>query len=123
MSRETEFFRQMRPDMRWPRAEAGRDAAVHDNEELVEVMNLKADPQRIRSLTNRSGIFPAWHMNRTHWISVILDDILTDEQVMELIRENRRLVIRRKRVVRQSAAPGACRSSCTRRFCGNCKED
>ena len=64
----------------------------HDVEEIVEVANLKADPEEIPALTQEEGIFPAWHMNKKHWISVILDDTLPDERVMELIRSSRWLV-------------------------------
>ncbi|MBR2522363.1 MAG: MmcQ/YjbR family DNA-binding protein, partial [Coriobacteriales bacterium] len=31
------------------------------------------------------GIFPAYHMNRKHWITVVLDDTLADEEVARLI--------------------------------------
>ena len=61
---------------------------THDEEELVEAVNLKADPEAIPQLTKRSGIYPAYHMNKKHWISVILDDTLPDEDVMELIRQS-----------------------------------
>ena len=63
-----------------------------DPEEIAEVINLKADPEEIPYLTGLPGIFPAWHMNKKHWISALLDDTLTDERVAELIRESRRLV-------------------------------
>ena len=69
-----------------------RAKAGSDPEEIAEVINLKADPEEIPYLTGLPGIFPAWHMNKKHWISVLLDDTLTDERVMELIRESRRLV-------------------------------
>ena len=64
----------------------------HDAEEIVEVVNLKADPDVIPALVCRSGIYPAWHMNKKHWISVILDDTLFDDEVFELISESHRLV-------------------------------
>ncbi len=64
----------------------------HDEEEIVEVINLKADPEKIPALTKIPGVHPAWHMNKKHWISVILDDTLTDAQAFDLIRESYRLV-------------------------------
>lgn len=80
--------------LRAPEESAG---PARDREELVEVINLKGDPDRIPELTKTRGIYPAWHMNKTHWISVILDDTLTDDQVMELIRESHRLVTEKHR--------------------------
>ena len=68
----------------------GDDSARHDDE-IVEVVNLKADPDEMESLTSRDGIYPAYHMNKTHWISVVLDDTLDDSAVMELVRKSHRL--------------------------------
>ena len=59
-----------------------------DADEVVEVLNLKADPKEISDLVKRPGIFPAWHMNKKHWISVILNDTLRDADVAELIRQS-----------------------------------
>ena len=54
----------------------------------VDIVNLKIDPSRIVDLTQISGIYPAYHMNRKYWISVTLDDTLSDEKVLELINES-----------------------------------
>ncbi|MBQ6421797.1 MAG: MmcQ/YjbR family DNA-binding protein [Clostridia bacterium] len=61
------------------------------DERSADVMNLKAPPEKIESLTARPGVYSAYHMNRKHWISVILDDTNTDESVMELVEESYRL--------------------------------
>lgn len=42
-------------------------------EEHTDVVNLKCDPNIIPDLIREQGIFPAYHMNKTHWISVLLD--------------------------------------------------
>ena len=73
-------------------AGAGVNSRAHDDEEIVEVINLKADPDQIPELTKVPGVYPAWHMNKKHWISVILDDTLPDAQAFDLIRESYRLV-------------------------------
>ena len=57
----------------------------------IDVMNLKAEPKAIPELWKTAGVYPAYHMNRTYWISVALDDRLTDGAVMELIAESFRL--------------------------------
>ena len=46
----------------------------------VEVINLKVD-------TSLKGkyIYPAYHMNKKSWISIILDNSLTDEEIISLI--------------------------------------
>lgn len=52
----------------------------------ADVINLKSDPERASELHRHSGIYPAYHMNHKMWISVLLDDSLEDDKVMDLIR-------------------------------------
>ena len=63
----------------------------------TEVINLKADPERIPELVEKEGIFPAYHMNKKNWISVLLDDTLTDEEIFALAAESRRLTAEKKK--------------------------
>ena len=58
------------------------------DKELIEVMNLKAEEDRIGFLHEQPGIYPAYHMNHSTWISVTLDDTLSDADVMKLIDES-----------------------------------
>ena len=44
-----------------------------DEEGNINVINLKSDPLLIGSLTLDNGIYPAYHMNKNHWITVCLD--------------------------------------------------
>ena len=62
-----------------------------DSNETVDVMNLKADENRTAVLQRIRGIYPAYHMNHSKWISVTLDDTLEDRDVMDLIDESFRL--------------------------------
>ena len=61
------------------------------DEEYVDVINLKADENRTAALHRIRGIYPAFHMNHSKWISVTLDDTLDDRDVMDLIDESFRL--------------------------------
>ena len=60
-------------------------------EEMVDVINLKADETRTHILHKIKGIYPAFHMNHRKWISVVLDDTLDDRDVMDLVAESFRL--------------------------------
>lgn len=53
------------------------------SEASTDVINLKKAPGEITPA--RAGIYPAYHMNHNTWISVTLDERLTDTEVMELI--------------------------------------
>lgn len=52
-------------------------------EGFVDVMNLKADTDG--GVEYKTGVYPAFHMNHKTWISITLDDTLTDGEVMELV--------------------------------------
>ena len=52
----------------------------------VEVINLKADDMLFRDVIIREdGILPAYHMNKMHWISVLLDGTVPEDRVFDLI--------------------------------------
>ena len=51
----------------------------------ISVVNLKCDPRLIGSLRMEPGIFPAWHMNKTHWITVALDGTVNEEKLKFLL--------------------------------------
>ena len=54
--------------------------------EPVDMINLKIDDLFFRDLLIREeGIFPGYHMNKLHWISVLLDGTVSDQQVYDLI--------------------------------------
>lgn len=51
----------------------------------VSVVNLKCDPLLIGSLIKEDGAFPAYHMNKSYWISVFLDNTIDDEKIKWLL--------------------------------------
>lgn len=55
----------------------------------VDVMNLKIDP--IEGRPEREGVYPAFHMNHKSWITVTLDDTLSDDKVMALTETSFRM--------------------------------
>ena len=55
-------------------------------EEEVPVMNLKMDDPFYRDMIlHEKGIIPAYHMNKMHWITVLLDGTVSEERVLELL--------------------------------------
>ena len=54
--------------------------------EQTDVINLKCDPALSFGLISRfNGIIPAYHMNKYHWISVILDSDVQFDELCSLI--------------------------------------
>ena len=57
-----------------------------DCDEAADVMSLKiADPVFHDMLVHEEGIFPSYHMNKQHWITVLLDGTVKMEQISALI--------------------------------------
>ena len=52
-------------------------------------VNLKADPAYADFWKNvYSSVLPAYHMNKTHWISVILDGSVPEAELMGMIADS-----------------------------------
>lgn len=63
-----------------------------DADGMTDICNLKNDPAYIRELVDHVCYFPAYHMNKTYWFSVLLDQKLSWEQLQRLIDESYQLV-------------------------------
>lgn len=55
---------------------------------FVEIINLKIKSEKIPDLCKIEGIYPAYHMNKKYWISVTLDEKLSDKKIMQLVAES-----------------------------------
>lgn len=62
------------------------------SQEEAEIVNLKVEGREIAELLSQSGIFPAYHMSKKTWVSVLLDDTLEDQTVFALLEKSRYLV-------------------------------
>ena len=49
-----------------------------DSDEVVDVVNLKLPTEMFGSFGAADGVYPAYHMNKLHWISVLLPDAPED---------------------------------------------
>ena len=63
-----------------PRKNLGRSG-----EGEISVVNLKCDTRLIGYFREEPGIFPGWHMNKAHWLSVALEAGVDDEKIKFLV--------------------------------------
>ncbi|MBS7021024.1 MAG: MmcQ/YjbR family DNA-binding protein [Firmicutes bacterium] len=54
----------------------------------VEIINVKLHENKIPQLLKKKGYYKAYHMNKKNWISIILDDTYSDEEIMSRIEES-----------------------------------
>ena len=58
-----------------------------------KIMNLKADTNLISSIIDNKNIFPAYHMNKKHWISIYLDKHINIDKIKALLDLSYSLVV------------------------------
>ena len=49
-----------------------------DSDDVIDVVNLKLPTEMFGSFGTADGVYPAYHMNKLHWISVLLPDAPDD---------------------------------------------
>lgn len=54
-------------------------------EEPVDILNIKCAPLLGSSLRCNPGFFPAYHMNKENWVTVLLDDTVSMAEVCQLL--------------------------------------
>ena len=55
-----------------------------DSDEVIDVVNLKLPTEMFGSFGAADGVYPAYHLNKRHWISVLLPDA-SDEVIQFLV--------------------------------------
>ena len=55
-----------------------------DSDEMIDVANLKLPTEMFGSFDRSDGVYPAYHMNKNHWVSVLLPDA-KDELIKHLV--------------------------------------
>ena len=62
------------------------------SDEAIWVVNLKASQDSIPALIDHKSIFPSWHMNKKHWITILLTAATDFEKLCELTKKSYELV-------------------------------
>lgn len=62
-----------------------RNRLGFEGDDPVDVMDLKCGPLMVGSLLAQDGFLPAYHMSKSSWISVLLNETVPDEQIYPLL--------------------------------------
>ncbi len=54
-------------------------------DEIVEVLNIRALKEDVPLLIEKDGIYPAYHMNKKSWITIILNGVVSKNKIYEMI--------------------------------------
>ena len=64
-----------------------------DDGPVTDVMNVKVGKNNAGNYTGIPGVYPAYHMSHTDWVSILLDGSVPDETVMGLIDGSRNFAV------------------------------
>ena len=53
---------------------------------MLNIINVKIDTSKRDELCEIKGIYPAFHMNHKMWVSIALDETISDDKIMKLIQ-------------------------------------
>ncbi len=62
---------------------------------MAEIVDLRIETPEIEKLTDNIRIFKAYHMNKSHWITVLLDSGLKNETLFKLIDKSYELALKK----------------------------
>ncbi len=65
-------------------------------EGYIDILDVKCDPILIGSLLNNNGYLPGYHMNKTNWITLLLDGSVPKDDVFNLIALSYELTTNKK---------------------------
>ena len=56
-----------------------------ENNDIIEVIDLRANKDEVSELIKRENIYPAYHMNKKNWITIILDGTMNLQDIYKYI--------------------------------------
>ena len=62
-----------------------------ETNEIQEVIDLRADKEEVPELIKKDNIYPAYHMNKKNWITIILDGSMNYDEICEFIDKSYKL--------------------------------
>ena len=72
------------------------DKLGFESKENIEVIDLRAEVNEIPDLLKQDNIYPAYHMNKTHWITIILDGSMGIKEIYNFIDKSYSLADKKK---------------------------
>ena len=72
------------------------DKLGFESKENIEVIDLRAEVDEIPDLLKQNNIYPAYHMNKTHWITIILDGSMGIKEIYNFIDKSYILADKKK---------------------------
>lgn len=59
-----------------------------DTDAVLEIVDLRMDPNRREELLSREHYYPGWHMNKKSWYTLVLDGRVPDKELFRRMAES-----------------------------------
>ncbi len=66
-----------------------------DGEGEVGILNVKCEPEMVHSLSQAEGFLPGYHMNKEHWLSILLDGTVEEIKILDFLDRSYELLDRK----------------------------
>ena len=63
-------------------------------DDVIEILDIRCAPDVIDFIVDKKQIFPGWHMNKRHWITIILDGRMDTRQIEKLLDASVELAVK-----------------------------
>ena len=62
-----------------------------DTNQVVEIIDLKMNPDHAKDILSREHYYPGWHMNKKSWYTLVLDGSISDDELKARIADSYKL--------------------------------
>ena len=56
-----------------------------DGDDTVEIIDVKCGPEMTGMIIQTYGFLPGYHMNKQHWITILLDGIVGESKILDFL--------------------------------------
>lgn len=53
--------------------------------DMIEIMNVKCDPEMAGTIIQTYGFLPGYHMNKKNWVTILLDGTIKEAQILDFL--------------------------------------
>ena len=51
----------------------------------IDILDVKCDPDLVGMIIQTYGFLPGYHMNKQHWITILLDDSVSEAKTLDFL--------------------------------------
>lgn len=58
------------------------------SDEIVEIIDLRSEPDKLESLIDNEHYLSGWHMNKKHWYTIVLDGSVPTDEICRRVNDS-----------------------------------